>query len=81
MVAALLDCGAELEVRDSAGETPLRRAVNCGKPQAAALLLTRGADPYSRSHAGTTPCDAARTPALRQALQPWLDNANAVPSE
>jgi hemoglobin len=77
MVAALLDCGAELEVRDSAGETPLRRAVNCGKPQAAALLLARGANPYTRSHAGTTPCDAARTPALRQVLKPWLDSANS----
>ena len=26
---ALLDCGANIEARDSLGETPLRRAVNC----------------------------------------------------
>ena len=28
---ALLECGANIEAQDSMGETPLRRAVNCGK--------------------------------------------------
>jgi truncated hemoglobin YjbI len=40
---ALLDCGARLEARDSRGDTPLRRALNCRKPQIAELLLARGA--------------------------------------
>ena len=38
---ALLECGAEIEARDRAGDTPLRRAVNCKKPAVAALLLRR----------------------------------------
>lgn len=40
---ALIECGANIEARDSAGVTPLRRAVNCKKPQVAALLLEKGA--------------------------------------
>jgi truncated hemoglobin YjbI len=38
---ALLDCGAEIDARDSLGVTPLRRAVNCRKPAVEALLLRR----------------------------------------
>ncbi len=44
---ALLDCGADIEARDSLGETPFRRAVNCRQPGVAALLLEKGADPHS----------------------------------
>lgn len=43
IATALLDCGADIEARDSAGVTPLRRAVNCRKPTVAALLRARGA--------------------------------------
>src|SRR2546430_8388219 len=39
---ALLDGGADLEARDTLGETPLRRAVNCGKVDMVAFLLSRG---------------------------------------
>jgi truncated hemoglobin YjbI len=39
---ALLDCGADIEARDTLGVTPLRRAINCRKPEVAALLLSRG---------------------------------------
>jgi hemoglobin len=40
---ALLDLGANIEARDSHGDTPLKRALNCRKPQIAELLLARGA--------------------------------------
>ena len=40
---ALLDCGANIEARDSHGDTPLQRAINCRKLQMAELLLARGA--------------------------------------
>jgi len=40
---ALLNCGADLEARDRAGVTPLRRAVNCRKTEMVAFLLSRGA--------------------------------------
>ena len=63
---ALLDCGAAIEARDSLGETPLRRAVNCNKTEVAALLLARGADPHSQGSKGLTPSSAARTAAMRR---------------
>jgi truncated hemoglobin YjbI len=38
VAAALLDCGADNDARDSNGVTPLGRALNCRKPEVAALL-------------------------------------------
>ena len=69
---ALVACGAGLEVRDSLGETPLRRAVNCGKPEVAALLLSKGADPHSMGSRGLTPWKAARGAAMKRVLQPFV---------
>ncbi len=65
---ALLECGAELEARDSRGETPLRRAVNCNKVAVASLLLARGANPRSPGSGRLTPLTAARSDAMRRAL-------------
>jgi truncated hemoglobin YjbI len=45
---ALFDCGADLEARDTLGDTPLRRALNCKKPDVAALL--RDLRLQNRSH-------------------------------
>ena len=39
----LLDCGAAIEAKDSKGDTPLQRAINCRRDKVAALLLLRGA--------------------------------------
>lgn len=66
---ALLDCGAGIEVRDSLGDTPLRRAVNCNKTGVAALLLSRGSDAHSKGSKGLTPSLAVRTTAMRRLLQ------------
>lgn len=63
---ALLDCGADLEARDTRGDTPLRRSVNCDKTEVAALLLSRGADIHSEGSKGFTPVLAARTEAMRR---------------
>jgi truncated hemoglobin YjbI len=65
-IAALLDGGADTEARDSAGETPLRRAVNCNRMEAAKLLLERGADAHSRDNRGRRPLEAARTEAMKR---------------
>ena len=68
VIETLLDSGAGIEARDSMGETPLRRAVNCGKVKAAKLLLARGADPDSESKRKLTPRLAARSAEMRQIL-------------
>ena len=65
VIAALLDGGANIEARDSAGETPLRRAVNLNKVEAAKLLLARGADPYSIGSKSLTPARAARSAPMK----------------
>ena len=65
---ALLECGADIEARDTLGETPLRRSVNCDKPEVAALLLSRGADRRSKGSKGLTPLLAARSSAMKRLL-------------
>jgi truncated hemoglobin YjbI len=65
-IGALLDGGADIEARDSMGETPLRRAVNCNKVEAAQLLLARGADPHSKGSKALTPARAARSGEMKQ---------------
>jgi len=66
---ALLDCGANLEARDTSGDTPLRRAVNCNKSGVASLVVERGADIRSMGSRGLTPLTAARTAAMKQCLR------------
>ena len=67
----LLECGANIEARDRLGETPLRRAVNCGQTGVAALLLAKSADPHSVGSKGLTPLSAARAGSMRDLLQAW----------
>src|SRR5262249_27112092 len=43
IATALIDAGPTLDIPDSVGPTPLRRALTCRKPAVAALLLSRGA--------------------------------------
>ena len=45
---ALLDCGAAIEARDSKGDTPLQRAVNCRRDGVVQLLVERGAGRATR---------------------------------
>lgn len=69
VIGALLDEGADIEARDSMGEAPLRRAVNCDKVEAAKLLLARGADAGSPGSKGLTPRLAARSSQMKQLFQ------------
>jgi ankyrin repeat protein len=43
IASALLDCGAAIEAKDSKGDTPLQRAINCRRDTVARLLVDRGA--------------------------------------
>lgn len=73
VAGALVACGADLEVRDSLGDTPLRRAVNCGKGEVVAFLLSKGADVHSTGSKGLTPWKAARGAAMKKLLQPFVE--------
>ena len=66
VISALLDGGAEIEARDSVGETPLRRAVNCNKVEAVRLLLARGADRHSVGSKQLTAELAARSEQMKR---------------
>lgn len=66
VIGALLEEGADIEARDSMGDTPLRRAVNCDKVDAAKLLLARGADAGSPGSKALTPRLAARSSRMKQ---------------
>jgi ankyrin repeat protein len=39
----LLDCNAAIDARDSKGDTPLQRAINCRRHAVTELLVERGA--------------------------------------
>lgn len=66
--AALVRHGANIEARDSNGETPLRRAVNCNKVEVVRVLIEMGADPNARCNRGVTPLESARKPIIRELL-------------
>ena len=69
LAKTLLKAGANIEARDTKGETPLRRAVNCQQDPMVDFLLTEGANPFSRDKTGRTPIDSARSEIIRLALQ------------
>jgi hypothetical protein len=68
VATALLDHGAKVDARDSKGQTPLRRAVNCRQLQLVQLLVRRGANPHAEDNRGVTPLDVARTAEMKRAL-------------
>jgi truncated hemoglobin YjbI/ankyrin repeat protein len=51
IAGALLDCGAAMDAKDSKGDTPLQRALNCRRDTVAQLLVKRGASTTPKSEA------------------------------
>jgi hemoglobin len=68
VIEALLDAGAEIEARDSLGDTALRRAVNCDKADAARVLIERGADVGSVGSKGLSVRQAVRSARMRAVI-------------
>jgi ankyrin repeat protein len=66
LIEAIMDCntgavedhfsqGADVNVRDLYGWTPLHFAANCADTDIAGILLEKGADVHARSDDGSTP--------------------------
>jgi hypothetical protein len=51
IAGALLDCGAAMEAKDTKGDTPLQRAINCRRDAIVHLLVERGADMTAKTRA------------------------------
>lgn len=68
VAAALCDAGADVNITDAAGMTPLHMAAFCGRADMARLLLARGANPRAESVGGTIPLESTnRSPTLAAA--------------
>ncbi|GHO84817.1 ankyrin repeat domain-containing protein [Dictyobacter formicarum] len=70
---ALLDGGAGSEVQDKLGDTPLHRAVKCGKTEMVVFLLSRGADAHAKGKGGLAPWQVARGSRMKHLLSSHSD--------
>jgi ankyrin repeat protein len=67
----LHDCaGAQLQVKDGSGNTPLHYAAKAGKVDLVKYLVSKGADVSSRNSHRHTPYDVATNHIIRQYLLP-----------
>lgn len=63
IVAAVLDAGADVDERDTGGDTPLHVVAFFGRDAAGRLLLERGADPHATNVVGRLPAAVMALPA------------------
>lgn len=71
-VAQALHDGADIEVRDANGLTPLMWAAQQKVASVVSLLLERGANPYVRDNAGWTPLHCAASGGSAESLENLL---------
>lgn len=65
----LIDCGADIEIRDPHGWTPLHAAVFAGNIRAVRMLCNKGADLCATTNNGETVFDLAVTDLIRKYLK------------
>ncbi|KAJ3499107.1 hypothetical protein NMY22_g19539 [Coprinellus aureogranulatus] len=66
---ALLEHGADPNIRDRLGDTPLHNSCHEGRPEMAEILLKFKADPTVRNKNGKTPLQIASNPEISQLLR------------
>ena len=71
-IERLLDCGVDLDARDSRGMTALHLCAALAREAALKLLVRRGASPEQRAADGQTPLGVALSGGRRD-LADWLD--------
>jgi ankyrin repeat protein len=59
VIRFLVKSGADLEIRDNCGQTPLAIAARIGDEKKAEILLELGADKYAQDEDGLTPRELA----------------------
>jgi ankyrin repeat protein len=80
----LLEHGADPNIRDASGETPLHWAVGAGHADVEELLLEHGADPNAQDAAGNTPLHVAAIGGIGDAaevmfeINPTYDRSDIV---
>ena len=72
MAAMLLDAGADIDIRDAMGRTPLFRAYAAGDLALARFLTTRGADIHAKNVDGSRIFDIALTCADLDLVQTFI---------
>jgi ankyrin repeat protein len=80
MVALLLESGADPNLPNNQGETPLIHAARSDRPDLLQTLLMFGADPNLNDHKGMTALDHARKENRQQAIQ-VLEKNSGEPQE
>jgi ankyrin repeat protein len=68
-IERLLEAGANLNVRDKEGQTPLYKAAKFGYSKTVEKLLDSGANPNLEDKDGKTALDVARTNKIRELLK------------
>ena len=78
-VQVLLDCGADIDVRNTYGQTPLHWAMYLEDPWMTNFLIDRGADPSARSRDGLTAEVSAKINWHRKTSRTCADNEEVNP--
>ena len=79
----ILDNGADIEIKNKEGSTPLHRAVTHASVTMIELLISRGADIDAKNNDGLTPLDSARLEANMESssLGSVATNVNIEPRQ